>query len=113
MHDANQDRLMIAGMTYFRVKWRRLAKAYREFLERTLSPGATLVVMDCGLKWWTTTVEERYVFQHGAPGGATKEEFQNGGPRVADYLRRYDSPHRTWDYPEPDGESPEAEWEFH
>ncbi|WP_181958466.1 hypothetical protein [Nonomuraea diastatica] len=112
MHDANQDRLMIAGMSYFRVKWRRLPAAYRHYLERTLAPGATLVVVDCELRWPVTRAGPRHVYQHGAPGGATPEEYEDGGPRVADYLRRYGSPHRRWDYPAADGESPEAEWGF-
>ncbi|WP_043636559.1 hypothetical protein [Nonomuraea candida] len=112
MHDANQDRLMIAGMTYFRVKWRRLAAAYRRFLEETLPRGATLVVVDCGLRRPVTRVGPRYLFQHGALGGATPEEYEHGGPRVAAYLRRYGSDRRAWDYPPADGESPEAEWGF-
>ncbi|MGI5291573.1 hypothetical protein ACQEVF_50835 [Nonomuraea polychroma] len=112
MHDANQDRLMIAGMTYFRVKWRRLAEAYRRFLEASLAPGATLVVVDCALRWPTTSVSDRYVFQHGALGGAGQEEYEQGGPRVSDYLGRYGSPRRAWDYPPTDGDSPEAEWGF-
>jgi hypothetical protein len=33
MHDANQDRLMIRRMTYFRVKRLRLGEAYERFLE--------------------------------------------------------------------------------
>jgi hypothetical protein len=57
-------------------------------------------------------VGERHVFQHGALGGATAEEYYSGGPRVADYLARYRSPYRRWDSPEPDGVSPEAEWGF-
>ncbi|MGW3353172.1 hypothetical protein ACWDA3_58625 [Nonomuraea rubra] len=112
MHDANQDRLMIAGMTYFRVKWRRLPDAYRRFLQASLAPGATLVVVDCQLRWPTTQVGERHVFQHGALGGATRQEYEHGSPRVADYLRRYGSPYRAWDYPPSDGDSPEAEWGF-
>ncbi|TDD41487.1 hypothetical protein E1286_32615 [Nonomuraea terrae] len=112
MHDANQDRLMIAGMTYFRVKWRRLPQAYARFLEESLEPGATLVVVECGLRWPSTRVGPRHVFQHGALGGATPEEYAHGGPRVADYLRRYGSPRRAWDYPPADGERPEAEWGF-
>ncbi|MFD0883838.1 hypothetical protein ACFQ08_04610 [Streptosporangium algeriense] len=112
MHDANQDRLMIAGMTYFRVKWRRLPEAYRRFLEASLEPGATLVVVECGLRRPVTRVGPRHVFQHGALGGATPREYEEGGPRVADYLRRYGSPHRGWDYPPVDEESPEAEWGF-
>ncbi|MEV0824804.1 hypothetical protein [Nonomuraea rubra] len=112
MHDANQDRLMIAGMTYFRVKWRRLPEAYRRFLEESLPAGATLVVPECGLSWPVTRVGPRYVFQHGALGGATREEYEHGGPRVAGYLSRYGAGRERWDYPPADGESPEAEWGF-
>jgi hypothetical protein len=51
MHDPNQDRLMIAGMTYFRVKWHRLPLAYRRFIRDRLSPGGLLVIADCTLRW--------------------------------------------------------------
>jgi hypothetical protein len=112
MHDPNQDRLMIAGMTYFRVKWRRLAAAYKDFLRATLSPGGTLAVVECGLRWPISRIGERYVFQHGALGGATAEEYEHGGPRVAEYLRRYGSTQTAWQYPPTDGEAPEAEWGF-
>ncbi len=112
MHDANQDRLMIAGMTYFRVKWRRLGPTYREFLRATLARGGTLVVVDCGLRWPVTRVGERYVFQHGALGGASVDEYEQGGPRVAAYLARYGSPRRAWDYPPTDERAAEAEWGF-
>lgn len=110
MHDASQDRLVIAGMTYFRVKWRRVPVVYRRFLEAFLPPRATLVVSDCSLRWPATSVGERHVFQHGAAGGAAQEQYEYGGPRIADYLTRYGSPHRAWDYPPMDGHSPEAEW---
>jgi hypothetical protein len=112
MHDANQDRLMVSGMSYFRVKWRRLPAAYRDFLRDCLAPGGAIVVSECELRWPTTRLGERYFFQHGALGGATPDEFRYDGPRVSDYLARYGSPHRRWDAPEPDGESPEAEWGF-
>lgn len=112
MHDANQDRLMVAGMSYFRVKWRRLPKAYERFLRDCVAPGGAVVTVECGQTWPTTRIGERYVFQHGAVGGATPEEYRLGGPRVADYLSRYGSPYRCWEAPEPDGESPEAEWGF-
>ncbi len=112
MHDPNQDRLMIAGMSYFRIKWLALPPAYRDFLRDWLVPGGTIVVADCTLSWPTTRVDDRYVFQHGALGGATAEEFQQGGPRVADLLARYGSPYRTWQAPPADSHSPEAEWGF-
>jgi len=112
MHDPNQDRLMVRYMTYFRMKRRALGRTLEDFLRRSLEPGGTLVLVECGLTWPTVKVGERYVFQHGALGGATKEEFFSGSARVADYLARYGSHRRAWDAPEPDGESPEAEWGF-
>src|SRR5215213_180035 len=53
MHDANQDRLMIQRMTYFRVKRLRLGAAYQEFLAGTLAPGATILLVECTLAWPT------------------------------------------------------------
>ncbi len=112
MHDANQDRLMIQRMAYFRVKRLRLGEAYERFLEDTLSEGGTIFLLECRLRWPTTRVAERHVFQHGAPGGASPEEYLRGSGRVEKYLERYGSHRRRWDPPAPDGESPEAEWGF-
>src|SRR5438128_1573383 len=112
MHDANQDRLMIRYMQYFRVKRRHLGETFTRFLEETLEPGATLFLVECGLSWPTTRIAERHVFQHGALGGATPEEYLHGSARVEAYLRRYRVPRRRWDAPRPDGSSPEAEWGF-
>jgi hypothetical protein len=112
MHDANQDRLMIQSMQYFRVKRQRLGETYERFLEASLTPGATIFLVECGLAWPTTRIAERHVFQHGALGGATVDEYLHGGPRVEAYLRRYGIPKTRWDSPTPDGRSPEAEWGF-
>jgi hypothetical protein len=112
MHDANQDRLMIQHMAYFRVKRLRLGAAYTRFLEESLAPGAVLFVVDCRTSWPVTRVGERHVFQSGALGGATPEDYLRGTPRVAEYLKRYNSHRRSWDSPAPDSEAPEAEWGF-
>ncbi|MEY8038169.1 hypothetical protein [Saccharopolyspora cebuensis] len=112
MHDANQDRLMIRRMAYFRLKYRRLPAAYADFLRARLQPGGTVLVADCGQRWPTTTTGERQVFQHGAVGGLTAEEYAEGGPRVARFLAEQGSPYSRWDAPPPDTSSPEAEWGF-
>ncbi|GGI02838.1 hypothetical protein [Egicoccus halophilus] len=112
MHDANQDRLMVRILTYFRVKRRNLGGGYERFLSDRLPPGGTLLLYECRTRWNTTRIGERHVFQHGAVGGATEREFHEGSDRVEDYLERYDSPKRRWDGPEPDTVSPEAEWGF-
>ena len=112
MHDPNQDRLMIHRMSYFRVKKLRLGEAYERFLEECLAPGGTLIIVECGIQWPTTRIGERYIFQFGALGGATPDEYYHGGPRVVDYLRRYHSHRTRWNPPEPDARRPEAEWGF-
>jgi hypothetical protein len=112
MHDPVQDRLMIQRMTYFRVKRRRLGPAYEMFLRQSLKPGGTILLIECNLNWLTTQYGDRHFFQFGALGGATQDEYQNGGPRVEAYLARYRSHRRRWQAPQPNGESPEAEWGF-
>lgn len=112
MHDPSQDRLMLHGMSYFRVKRRRLGETYARFLEETLEPGGTLFVVECRQSWPVTRVDDRHIFQMGAVGGCTVDEYFSGSPRVADFLRREGSPLRRWDPPAPDGEQPEAEWGF-
>jgi hypothetical protein len=88
MHDQLQDRLMVARMAYFRVKWRRLPTAYRRMIERALPPGAPVVLVEDGSRWPVTRVAERHVFQVGAQGGRDPEWY---GWRA-------------------DEEAPEAEW---
>jgi hypothetical protein len=112
MHDPNQDRLTIQGMTYFRVKRLRLGETYERFLKNSLPPGGTIFLVECQRTWPTTRVGDRHIFQSGALGGATPEEFFEGSERVERYLARYNSHRRRWDSPEPDGERPEAEWGF-
>lgn len=111
MHDPSQDRLMLRYITYFRPKF-RLPPAYRAFIARSLEPNGTIVLVECGRRWPTTRLGERYVYQFGAVGGPTTDEYFDGGPRVEAYLSRYGSPRRRWEPPSPNGESPEAEWGF-
>ncbi len=112
MHDANQDRLMIQTMGYFRVKFRRLPAAYKEFLTNSLKPGSTILLVECGLKWPATQVNGRYFFQHGALGGLEPDEYERGGPAVERLLRPHGSRRTKWDWPPTDTEAPEAEWGF-
>lgn len=112
MHDPSQDRLMLGLITYYRSKFLRLPSAYREFIADTLEPGGTLYIVECDRRWKTTRLGERYVFQFGAEGGPTMDEYLHGGERVAAYLARYGSAHRRWHPPATDTDSPEAEWGF-
>ncbi|HEX2055064.1 MAG TPA: hypothetical protein VHF07_01145 [Nitrospiraceae bacterium] len=112
MHDPVQDRLMVRRMSYFRMKKTRLGPEYEAFLDRHLEAGGTIFLVDCRLSWPVTRLNERHVFQFGALGGATVEEMHQGGPRVADYLKRHGSPYSAWRPPAADAVAPEAEWGF-
>ena len=93
MHDPEQDLLMVARMTYFRMKWRGLPAAYEEFADKALLPHAPVIIVDDRLSWPVVRVGERHVFQTGGLGGLDPE----------DYLGR---PHT----PVTDDHAPEAEW---
>lgn len=112
MHDPNQDRLMLQTMSYFRLKLRRLPRSYRDFLVRCLPRGGTLYIGRCTLRWPVTRTSERSIFQFGAVGGATHDEYFHGGERTRAYFARYRSKRVRWDPPEPDDDAPEAEWGF-
>jgi hypothetical protein len=112
MHDPNQDRLTLRRMAYFRIKRTRLGAAYEQFLTDVLEPGGTIVLSECGQRWPVTTLGERHLFQFGAVGGMPPQEYRDGSPRVAAYLRRYGAPAGEWAAPPADAEAPEAEWGF-
>jgi hypothetical protein len=112
MHDPNQDRLMLKLMSYYRLKHRRLPRPYRSFLAAALPRGATLFVCACSLSWPITRTGERSVFQFGALGGATLDDYFRGGERTRAYLARYKSKRTQWTPPAPTGSAPEAEWGF-
>lgn len=112
MYDPNQDQLMVRHMTYFRIKRRRLGKAFERFLADNLAPGGTILLSECSRTWPVTRIAERHVFQFGAVGGLKAAEYFRPDERVAAFLERYGSRRRAWQPPEPDQECPEAEWGF-
>jgi hypothetical protein len=112
MQDPNQDRLMLHSMRYFRIKHRKLPLAFREFLLRSVPRGGTLYVVECSRAWPVTRTSERSIFQFGATGGATEDEYLHGGARVEEYLARYRIPRTKWQPPLVDELAPEAEWGY-
>lgn len=112
MHDPNQDRLMVKTMSYFRLKYRVLPPAYRNFLVRHLPRGSTIYVDRCAKSWPVTRISERSVFQFGALGGLDPEEYVEPNARVAEYLARYRSKVTGWNPPAANDTAPEAEWGF-
>ncbi|HTH97934.1 MAG TPA: hypothetical protein VL574_10990 [Stellaceae bacterium] len=112
MHDPNQHRLMLGYITYFRWKYRGLPSAYWNFIEESLLPGGAILIADCTQHWPVTRLGERHVFQFGANGGVSIEEYFSGGSRVAGFFAARGDTRRQWHPPKPDDFSPEAEWGF-
>jgi hypothetical protein len=97
-------------MSYLRLKRRTLGPAYERFLADRLAPGGPVLLVRDRSRWPVTRVRDRHVFQFGARGGATVEEYHGGGPRVRAFLRGSGAARDRWDPPAPDAEAPEAEW---
>ncbi|EYF06345.1 Hypothetical protein CAP_1875 [Chondromyces apiculatus DSM 436] len=112
MHDPNQDQLMSAYMSYFRVKRRTLGPTYEQFLAERLEPGGTIFVVECGKSWPVTRISDQHWFQPGAVGGLTPEEYQHGSARVREFLRARGASRDRWDPAPTDAVRPEAEWGF-
>jgi hypothetical protein len=94
------------------VRHRRLDPDEPKTAMADLEPGGTVLVVDCAERWPTTTIGPRELFQHGAVGDATPEEYAHGGERVAEFLAAQGAARSTWDAPAADADSPEAEWGF-
>lgn len=103
---------MVQRLAYFRMKRRTLGHAYERFLLDHLAPGGTILLVETTVRWPVMRVGDRHLFQPGATGGIEPEEYLQGSERVREYLERYGSPHRRWEFGEPDDEAPEAEWGF-
>lgn len=69
-----------------------------------------MLVLDDRSDWPVTRLSDRHVFQFGAQGGATVDEYFSGEARVQAFLRQQGTSRSRWDPPEPDSEAPEAEW---
>src|SRR5262249_51172650 len=78
MHDPNQDRLMSRLMAYFRVKRLELGATYERFIEDTLAPGGTLVLLECRLAAPAARLGPRHFFQTGGLGDIPLEEYVRG-----------------------------------
>ncbi|MCP2260662.1 Acireductone dioxygenase (methionine salvage), cupin superfamily [Streptoalloteichus tenebrarius] len=112
MHDPNQDRPMLDRFGYFRFKRRRLGPVLERFCRQRLRPGGSIFVLDCRLRWPSTTLDDQRFFQFGALGGIPAEEYHDGSERISRFLAEQGATVRRWDPPPPDREAPEAEWGF-
>jgi hypothetical protein len=100
MNDANQDRLMIERMTYFRVKWRALSKAYEAFLLKQPAagrdhPGERLPPPLARAQPGAAAHLPAWGPWRGNAGGVPGR----AAPASRPTWKAYGSPHRLWDSP--------------
>jgi pimeloyl-ACP methyl ester carboxylesterase len=94
MADPCQDNLMVAWMSYFRLKQRVLLPEYRDFLLRHLRPGGTILLSDCKIQWPCVKVKSdtadsgAHYFQMGAYGGMKPEQYLRKDAIVDAFVRR-------------------------
>lgn len=112
MHDANQDRLKVGNVSYFRLKRTRLGKEYEQFIQQNIAPGGTLLLLECTSTWLGLQVDDRHFFQFGGEGTLTSDDYFEQSPQIAEFLQKQGSKHRYWDVPTPNGRHPESEWGF-
>jgi hypothetical protein len=110
--DPIHDGWLTRKVNHLRLKLVDLPQGYREFLQRKLRPGGSILYLDCGATWLQYELGPRSVYQIGGWGGIPAEEFLEGSARIDDILARWGSPHRGgWRVEglEP-RERPESEW---
>ncbi|MGI8419191.1 MAG: hypothetical protein ACR2LN_00950 [Candidatus Levyibacteriota bacterium] len=112
MNDPSQDRFMAIKMSYLRLKFAALPDAYRTFIEENLQPNGEIIIIDCTSQWPVTKINDRHYFQVGGFGGITIDEYLHGGPRVKEFLKKYNSRRDSFHVPKMTGEYIEAEWGF-
>jgi hypothetical protein len=64
MHDPIQDRLMIAQISYFRLKRLRLGGLYEAFLKAQIPKGGTVICVDCRLAGPVSRAQQQSPRQH-------------------------------------------------
>ena len=111
-YDPVHDRFLSSCMNTVRIKLAGLTRAYREFIEKNLSPEGTIFFLNVEYSWRQLAVEERIHVQIGGLGGISDEEYLYGSEEIDRWLESLGSKHRGgWileDYSVE--EMPESEW---
>ncbi len=92
-YDPLHDRSLVKYVSLLRVKLLTLPQAYRDFIQKSLSPGGKIVLVDCTYPWPQFRVGKGSYFQIGGLGAIAPD----------DYLRK-------WGRDLPLEARPESEW---
>lgn len=113
-HDPLHDRFLVGSIGFIRLKYRQVPWPVREMLQRTLAPGAPVVILDCGYPWLQSPLPEVHPaasLQVGGLGDVTPEQFLSDDPKLAEWRQRQGGPRTPWGMrPETARWQPESEW---
>ncbi len=112
MHDPLQDRLMVARMSYYRLKMLKMGRNIENFIKECLEPGGTIISLECQYKWPVYNISPGHSFQIGGFGGLTGEEYMSGGPQVSEFMKFKNGKRESWTLPGTPELKAEAEWGF-
>ncbi len=77
---AEPDRGMRSAATSLHIKFRRLPAAYQTFLEQTLRPGGTLIIIQCQMRRSSRSIQERHLLQTRGLNDAESDRDMQSGP---------------------------------
>ena len=96
-YDPLHDRSLVRYVDFIRVKLRELPACYREFIDRHLAPGGSLILIDCAFAWPQYELQARAYVQVGGLGGIPAETFLQRWPLELPLQARRES---EWGCPE-------------
>ena len=96
-YDPLHDRSIVRYVDFVRVKLRELPVCYREFIDRHLAPGGSLILIDCAFAWPQYELQDRAYVQVGGLGGIPAETFLERWPLELPLQARRES---EWGCPE-------------
>jgi len=109
--DPVHDRFLIGRIVFIRIKFLDLPKAYREFIEKKLVPGASVILLDCRYPWPRASVGDRVFFQLGGLGGVSPQEYIEETEPLREYRERWGGTRESsWKIDRAYSESIESEW---
>jgi len=110
--DPIHDRMDMGHYAHVRAKFIDIPPAYKDFIQRHLKPGGTLIFVNVTYPWIKHRLQEHIYLQVGGLGEITPKEYVEGSGRVDRFLEAEKSPHRGgWRLPEYElVERPESEW---
>jgi len=110
--DPVHDRMDLGVYAHVRSKFIDVPPVYREFIQKHLRPGGTLIFVNVTYPWTKYCLEDRTYLQVGGLGEIAPKEYLKGSERLNQFLAAEGTNHQGgWDLPNYElVQRPESEW---